>query len=240
MTLSQRNMIAVIAALSLIAMTVLPASAQVPAAGDQPILHLSETAQRDVPRDLLHATLAVEAADSDAARLQSGINQRMTAALARIKQVPDIAIDMAGYSVYRETPDQAPARWHGSQSVTLTDKDFAALLGLIGALQGQGLVMLSLAPDISREARQGVEDTLTNEALARLQQRADRVAATLGTKVVGFRSIMVGNVSPPPMPVRFMAMAPAASAGAPAAPVVEPGNASVSVTVSGDIALAPR
>ena len=239
MVLLQRNMTAIMVVLGLVAMSLSPASAQAPAAGDQPVLHLSETAQRDVPRDLLHATLSVEATDSDAAKLQAEVNQRMTAALMRIKQVPNVTIDMAGYSVYRETPDKAPARWHGSQSITLTDKDFAALLGLTGALQQQGLVMQSLAPDISREARQGVEDALTNEALARLQQRADRVAATLGTKVAGFRSITVGNAAPPPVPVRFTAMT-ASAAAAPAPPVVEPGNATVSVTVSGDIALAPR
>lgn len=236
----QRSMTAMVVLFGLAAMTLSPACAQAPATSDQPILHLSETAQHDVPRDLLHATLSVEATDSDATKLQAGINQRMTAALARIKQVPNVTIDMAGYSVYRETPDKAPARWHGSQSVTLTDKDFAALLGLAGALQQQGLVMQNLAPDISREARQGVEDALTNEALTRLRQRADRVAATLGTKVAGFRSITVGNVSPPPPgPVRFMAMT-ASAAAAPTPPVVEPGNATVSVTVSGEIALAPR
>ncbi|HEY3918178.1 MAG TPA: SIMPL domain-containing protein [Stellaceae bacterium] len=239
MTLSRRSMRAVIVGLGVLLAAVRPVSAQAPAGSDQPILHLSETAQRDVPRDLLHATLSVEASDTDAAKLQNGINQRMTAALARIKQVPDAAIDMAGYSVYRESPDKTPARWHGSQSVTLTSKDFAALLGLIGALQQQGLLLQSLAPDVSREARQAVEDSLTNEALTRLQQRADRVAAALGTKVAGFRSVSVGNVSPPPVPIRAMAMAAAVSAS-PAPPVVEPGSATVSVTLSGDIALAPR
>jgi uncharacterized protein len=200
-------------------------------------LPLSETAQRDVPRDLLHATLAAEAVDADAGKVQSTINQQMAAALVRIKQASDVTVETAGYNVYRDVPDKgAPARWHGSQAIMLTAKDFAALLTLIGTLQQQGLIMQNLAPDLSREARQSVEDALTDEALTRLQQRADRVATTLGSKVLGFRQITVGNVDAPqpPMPRMMAAMAAAP------APVAEAGNATVSITATADIALAPR
>ncbi len=169
------------------------ASAQTPAGNGQTVLHLSEIAQRDVPRDILHATLAAEASDADAAKVQAAINQRMAGALARIKQVSDLTVVTTGYSVYRDNPDKMPALWHGSQSVTLTGKDFAALLTLVGTLQQQGLVMQNLSPDLSRDARQSVEDALTNEALTRLRERADRIATTLGDKVSGLRSVNVGN-----------------------------------------------
>lgn len=207
---------------------------------DQTILHLSESAQRDVPRDLLHATLAAEATDSDANKVQGIINQRMAAALVRIKEVPDITTETAGYSVYRDNPDKTPAQWHGSQSVTVTGKDFAALLTLVGTLQQQGLVMQNLSPDLSRDARQSVEDALTNDALTRLQQRAGRVAVTLGAKVAGMRSLTVGNVNPPAPVFRAMAMAPNASSTAIMPPVAEAGSAAVSVTVQAEIALAPK
>jgi predicted secreted protein len=211
-----------------------------PPPSDQTILHLSESAQRDMPRDLLHATLSAEATDSDATKVQGIINQRMAAALVRIKQVPDITTETAGYSVYRDNPDKKPPVWHGSQSVTVTGKDFAALLTLIGALQQQGLVMQNLSPDLSRDARQSVEDALTNEALTRLQQRADRVATTLGAKVAGIRSLTVGNVNPPAPVFRAMAMAPGISSSAVVPPVAEAGSAEVSVTVQAEIALAPK
>lgn len=216
------------------------ANAQTAASADQTVLHLSETAQRDVPRDLLHATLYAEATDADAAKVQAAINQRMAAALVRIKQVPDVTTETAGYSVYRDNPSKPPALWHGSQSVTITGKDFTALLNLVGVLQQQGLVMQNLSPDLSRDARQSVEDALTNEALTRLQQRADRIAATLGSKVSALRSINVGNVNPPPPVFRVTAMAsPSVSSAAPP-PVAEAGSATVSVTVTADIALAPK
>ncbi|HLI23273.1 MAG TPA: SIMPL domain-containing protein [Stellaceae bacterium] len=201
---------------------------------------MTETAQRDVPRDLLHATLAAEASDADATKVQAAINQRMAAALVRAKQVPNIDIETAGYSVYRDNPDKTPAQWHGSQSVTVTGKDFAALLDLVGVLQRQGLVMQNLSPDLSRDARQSVEDALTNEALTRLRQRADRIAATLNSKVSALRSIDVGNVNPPPPMFRVMTTAAPAAAAPMPQPVAEAGSATVSVTVTADIALSSQ
>jgi predicted secreted protein len=230
-------------ALALMVVILSSAGAQIPPpqplAGDQSVLHLSETAQHDVPRDVLHATLAAEAIDADAAKVQTNINQHMTAALTRIKQVTGITVETTGYSVYRDNPDKNPARWHGSQSVTLTGKDFAALLALSGTLQQQGLVMQALTPDLSREARQSVEDSLTTEALARLQQRADRIAAAAGVKLGGFRSLSVGNVNAPPAPIRPLAMARADVSSMPA-PVAEPGSTPVSITVTAEFNLAAR
>lgn len=213
--------------------------AQTPAS-DQTILHLTETAQREVPRDILHATLAAEASDADATKVQAAINQRMAAALASIKQVPHIEVQTTGYSVYRDNPNGAPGKWHGSQSVTMTGKDFAALLNLAGTLQQQGLVMQNLSPDISSEARQSVEDVLTNDALMRLQQRAERIAMALNSKVAGLRSVDVGNANPPSPVFRAMAMAAPGSSSAMPPPVAEAGSATVSVTVTADIAIAPR
>lgn len=217
-----------------------PVQAQVPPRPlppDQSLLHLSDTAQRALPRDLLRATLAVEAADADPARLQAQINQRMSAALQRSKEVSAVTIETTGYSLYQERPEKAPPRWHGSQSVTLTSKDFPALLALVGALQQQGLVTQSLTPDLSPEALNGAEDALTDTALARLRQRAERVTATLGMAMRGFRDLNVGNAVAPG-PLRIMPMMASVAAPSAAPPAVEPGVVMVSVTVSADFLLA--
>jgi len=198
------------------------------------VLHLSETVERKVPRDRLRAELAVEAVDADAAKVQAEINRRMTAALARIKAVPEITVETNGYNVFEDRSDKAAARWRGSQSVSLTAKDFAKLLALIGSLQQDGLVMRGLAPDLSREARQAVEDELTDAATTRLQQRADHIAAGLGMRVERLRDLRVGNVAVPPAPLRAMALVGGAAATPPAA---EPGEATVSVAVEADVML---
>lgn len=203
------------------------------------VLHLTEAAERSVPRDRLRVELAAESSDPDAAKVQTEINRHMNAAMARVKAVPDITVETNGYNVYQDRPDRGPMRWRGSQTIALTAKDFAALLTLVGALQQDGLVVKGLAPELSREARQSVEDELTDLALGRLQKRADRVAAGLGTKVERFRHLTVGNVAVPRPPLQAM-MAAAPSSLSPAPPIAEPGEAVVSLSLDAEIMLAPR
>jgi predicted secreted protein len=203
------------------------------------LLHLTETAQRAVPRDQLRVDFAVEVTDPDAAKVQAEINRRMSAALARIKAVPDVTLETTGYNVFAEHPDKKPAQWHGSQSISLTAGDFTTLLTLAGTLQQEGLVMRGLTPQLSRAAQQSVEDELTDTALARLRKRAERIAAGLGVKVERFRGLTIGNASasPPPMPL-MRQMTAAAPMPAPP-PVAEPGEATVSITAQADILLTP-
>jgi uncharacterized protein len=235
MTLLKR----IAAGVLLLAAQAVPAAAQTPSASaDTTVLHLNETAERNVPRDRLRVQLAVEFTDANAAKVQAEINRRMGAALARIKAAPDIAVETEGYSVYENRRDKAAVRWHGSQTISLRAKDFTQLLTLVGALQQDGLIVKGMAPELSREAREGVEDELTDAALTRLRQRAEHIAAGLGATVEALREVRIGNAGAPPSPLRAMAVMGAARAALP--PVAEPGEATISVTVSADIALAPR
>jgi predicted secreted protein len=204
------------------------------------VLHLTERAERTLRRDRLVAELDASAVDADPKRLQAEINRRMAAAVARAKEVSSINLQTTGYSVYREQPQKGPARWVGREGLRLAGGDFAVLLDLVGALQQQGLTMSRLAADLSPEAVRSVEDDLTAEALARLKQRAGRIAAALGTRVERYRDLQVGNASTPPpaMAMRAMsAMAPMPASAPP--PTAEPGDATVSVVVNASVLLAP-
>ncbi len=234
MTLSYHQLAA--ALLIGLAAFIASAAAQAPSvASNATVLHLTETAERNVPRDRLRVDLAVEISDPDAAKVQAEINRRMTAVLARVKSAPDIAVETNGYTVYQERPDKAPPRWHGSQSVSLVSKDFTPLLALVGTLQQDGLVITGLAPELSREAEQSVEDELTDSALARLQKRAARIAASLGTTIDTLRDVRIGNAGTPQPVMRAMATTGGMSASPP--PVAVPGEATVMVTVQADIGL---
>jgi uncharacterized protein len=220
-----------------LAALIAPAAAQAPPiVSNATVLHLTETAERNVVRDRLRVDLAVEVSDPDAAKVQAEINRRMSAALARVKSVPEVTVETNGYTVYQERPTNAPPRWHGGQSVSLTGKDFTALLALVGTLQQSGLVITGLAPELSREAEQSVEDELTDSALARLQKRAAHIAAGLGTTVDALRDVRIGNAGTPPPAMRAMALAGGMSQSAPP-PVAEPGEATVRVMVQADIVL---
>lgn len=214
-------------------------AASQPAAGT--VVSFSANAEQRLIRDRFVAELAIEATNSDAARLQGEINRRMTAALARAKAVAGITATTGGYSVYQERPQNAPDRWHGRQSLRLAAKDQAALLALVGTLQGNGLALTALDATASREAAQAVEDRLTDEALRRVKERAAKVAAALGLGVVRIRSLRIGNVAPPPLPLRAMGMGIAMAAQSVPPPAFAPEEATVNVTVEAEVELgAPR
>jgi len=170
-------------------------------------------------------------------RVQAEVNRRMAAALAHAKAQAGITVETTGYGVYQERDAKGnPTRWHGSQSLRLASADFAALLNLVGTLQGEGLALSDLAGELSPAAAKAAQDELTDAALKDIRVRATRIAATLGTRVERYTELRVGNVSLPPVPVRFMAAA--APAGMPT-PVAAAGDATVTVTVDATVLLAP-
>lgn len=203
------------------------------------LLHLGEQAHRMVTRDELRAVLRVEAVDTDAAKLQAAINKRMQAAVARAKSVAGVTVATGGYSVYQEQPKDKPPRWHGMATLSLVGRDPAPLLELAGSLQQDGLVVSSLAYELTPEAARSVEDELTGEALARLKQRAERTAAALGLAVERIRDLRIGNAGGVPPVPRMMMLGGAAPAAAPP-PVAEPGEAQVTVSVDAEVVLVPR
>ena len=197
------------------------------------VLHLSQTAERPVNRDLLRIELRVEETGADARSVQAAINRRMAAALDRARQVQGVRVETGSYNVGEERPQNGPTHWRGSQSVILTGKDADSMLKLAGALQSDGLSTSSLTYDISPETVRGAEQDLTDEALAALDHRAASIADRMHLTVVRFRDVRVGNAETGGRPVpRFAAMATAA-------PVAEPGEATVRVTIEAKLLLAP-
>lgn len=202
------------------------------------LVTLSEQARRQLPRDRLVSDLAVEASNADARRLQDEINRRMTAALARAKEVSAVTATTTGYNVYQSHPEKAPARWQGQAGLRLESADRTALMTLVGALQAQGLTVTGLSAEVSPAAAQAVGDALTTEALHRIAQRSRSVAAALDMNFSRYRTLHIGNVVPPPSPIAPLMRAMAQAA--PAAPVIEAGQATVMVSVTAEVELTPR
>jgi predicted secreted protein len=198
------------------------------------ILHLSQTAERPVMRDLLRIEFRVEATGADAQTVQAEINRRMTAALDRAKEVQGVRVETGFYNVGEERPQNGPPRWRGGQSLILTGKDADSMLKLAGALQSDGLSTWSLGYEISPETVRGAEEDLTAEALATLDHRAASIAEQMHLTVQRYRDLHVGNAETGGAPVpRFAAMA------ATPAPVAEPGEAKIRVTVEAELLLVP-
>jgi predicted secreted protein len=200
------------------------------------VLHLSQSAERHLERDLLHVDLRAEKTGTDPQTVETAINQSMAKALAQARQVPGVVIETGSYGVYRETPQNGPVGWTGSQNLTLTGADADVLLKLAGRLQTDGLVMSNLAYEASPKVVRGAEDDLTKEALAALAQRAAEIAQQLQLSVLGYRDLTVGNAQTEGAPTPRFAVLASGVAPMPA-PVAAPGEATVRVTVSAEILL---
>jgi predicted secreted protein len=197
------------------------------------VLHLGQTAERTVMRDLLRIELQVEETGADARTVQSAINRRMAAALDRARQVQGVRVETGSYSVGEERPQAGSVRWRGGQSLILIGKDTDSILKLAGALQSDGLSTSSLAYEVSPETVRGAEEDLTAEALAALDHRAASIADRMHLAVLRYRDLHVGNAETGGRPV------PRFAAAAMAAPVAEPGEAVIRVTVEAELLLGP-
>lgn len=196
------------------------------------VLHLNQTAERSVTRDLLRVELRVEETGADPSTVQAAINRRMAAALDRAHQAQGIRVETGFYNVGQERPTAGSAPWHGSQSVILTGKDTDTLLKLAGTLQSDGLSISSLHYEVSPETRDAAQAELTAKALDALDRRAAAIAAHLHLAVLRYRDLRVGNAEAEGRPV------PRLGTMAAAAPVAEPGEATVRVTVEAELLLA--
>jgi uncharacterized protein len=198
------------------------------------VLHLTQTAESKVVRDLLRAEMRVEETGPDALAVQAAINRRMAAALGRARPVIGVAVETGSYEVGEEQPPHGPSHWRGSQALTLTGTAVAAVLKLAGALQSEGLLMSSMIYDVSPETVRGAEEDLTAEALAGLAERAASIAERLHLSMLGYRDLRVGNAEtgPSPMP-RF------AAAMAMPAPVGAAGEAVIRLNVEAEVLLGP-
>jgi predicted secreted protein len=197
------------------------------------VLHLNQTAERSVLRDLLRIDLRVEETGADSLAIQSAINRRMAAALDRAHQAQGVRVETGSYGVGEERPQSGPLRWRGTQLLILTSKDSDTALKLAGALQSNGLLMSSLAYEVSAETLRGAEEDLTAEALAALDRRAGSIAERMHLAVLRYRDVRVGNAETGGRPgPRFAAMATMA------APVAEPGEAVIRVTIEAELLLA--
>jgi uncharacterized protein len=204
------------------------------------ILHLSERAERQVPRDELVLLLRVEATAKTARDAQAEINRRMPAALDEAKKVAAVKAETPAMNVFEvREPNKQPV-WRATEALQLRSKDFTAALALLGKLEEQGLLVSALNFEVSHDALKGVEDALTAEALKRLQMRAAAIAGDMGLSVDHVRSVQIGDAGEPgPRPLLYGGVAVARAAASPP-PTAEAGEAPVSVTVNAEIWLMPK
>jgi predicted secreted protein len=198
------------------------------------LVMLTAQAEREIPNDLLTATLAAEAEGADPALLADGVNRTMQRSLATALTYKSVRAQSGGYQTFPVYDKNRVARWRVRQELRLESADFAAATELIGKLQAN-LVVTGLNLSVSNEARRKAENALIPEALASFDERARVVRDAMKAKGYRMRDLQLsagGGAPPRPM----MAMARMAEMS-PAPPAVEPGSTRILVTVSGTVQL---
>jgi predicted secreted protein len=203
-------------------------------------LRLSETAEVTVRQDELYAVLAVEARGGSAAAVQQAVNRAMTAALDRARGVAAVTAATGNYGVWRSygsgiAPGQS---WHGSQTLSLTAKDAAPLLELVGTLQAQGLAVRQLTFRVSRELYRATREQATEIAVRGLQARAERMAGLLGLEFERFDTVTLDHAQD--RGFAMAAAAPSRGLSESAPPVAEAAEVQVGATVSAEAVLKAR
>ena len=194
------------------------------------ILHLSATATVSVMPDLLRAELAAEAHAGSPVTAQNEVNSMIAKALAAARAVPAVTTSTGTYSVWFAT-DPHP-QWDARQTLVLDAHDGAALLGLVGELQGEGLAVSALAWQLADKTMEATREKAQAMALAELKGKAEAAARVLGMHFMGFREIWLAQAEPP-TPIQPMMLM--AARGVP--PNAVPAGTSVTATVQADVTL---
>lgn len=215
-----------------------PAEAQTSTSTSRsPELNLQAGASTEVAQDTVRITLAVELEAAD----QSTAGKRLSAALdevvKRAKDTKGVEVRSGGYNVWPNSSSKGKiTNWRGQGQVILESKDFDAASDLAAKL-GDKTAIANIQFLLSREAREAEERKLLTQAANAFRERALAAANAFGFS--GYRIAKLdlsggGEVSMPrQMGAQMMMKDSAAAAGVP----LEAGEVTVSVTVSGTIAL---
>lgn len=208
----------------------------------QVILNISATERREVEQDLLIATLAYVATNSNSRELQNEINTAMKKALDVVKKEKTIKVNTGAYQVYEtRDPRTKEKKWQGSQTLTIKSKDSETVLELAGKLQDMKLNMNGLSYTLSPKTAVEIQDSLMEDALKQLQTRANRAAKALGKSSAELRDVQVQGGGVPYQNVHHRgAMMEMASADmGMSAPVAASGETTITLSVSARALLKP-
>jgi len=224
-----------------LAQTAAPGPVQAPPAN---LMSLSASATQEVTMDTLSVTLAVVREGADAAQVQAQLRQALDTALAEARKATKpkaLEVQTGAFSLnprYANANNRgaAPtiAGWSGRAELLIEGRDLPAVAQVVGRLNTLTVARVGFA--LSREARERVEEEVTQQAIARFRARADGYSRQFGFGGYQIREVQVGLQDAPVAMARAPMMMRAA--GAPAADEalpVEAGKTTVSVSVNGTV-----
>jgi uncharacterized protein YggE len=222
------------AALGLFCVFALPAVAQT-------ALSLSAQGSVVVAPDEVVASLSVQVNAKRAPEAAALVNAAMAKALTAARAVVGGTAATADYQQSSTNDENGHVTGYtASQTLNLTmpapgGVPPAGFTALVGDLQAEGLLLNSLDGALSDAGQRQARAAAITDAVRRLQADAGTVAAALGDKVQGIKTLRLDMDNPPPIvPGRMMMAAIAAPP-----PQAAPGPVTVSASVTGEVALGP-
>lgn len=197
-------------------------------------VNLSAQAGVEASNDVLVAVLYAQREGPDLPPLSDAVNKAISRAVTRAKGVSGVNVQTLDYRTHPITyRDKKVNVWRVRQSMRLESGDADSLGALVGELQ-ETLAVESFSYKVSPAARAKAEEQAIGEAIAAFSERARQITRHLGHGNYRLVSMDVRTAGAPARPVP---MRSSMAAAAVAAPRLEPGTQSVSVTASGVIEL---
>lgn len=202
------------------------------------VLHLSASAQSEVPQDWLVMTLAVQKEGLQAPVVQQQLNAVMSAALAvatPLAKPGEVDISTGGMQVSpRYGPEGRIKGWAGSAQLVLQGRDAVQIATLATRLQD--LTVAQIDWQLSPEQKSAAQTQIQAEAVTRFQAKAQALTQQFGFAAYVLREVHV--TAPEDGQGRVMPrMAMAAMAAVPEPLATLPGKSRVVVLISGSIVL---
>jgi predicted secreted protein len=218
------------------ASTVLAASAAAAQPEPQPFnqVELQAEVSREVPNDLMTATLYAEVTDAAAAQVASRLNKLTADALKIAGESKAVKVRSGASSTFPVYDRSGKLTgWRGRSEIRLESPDVQATAALIGKLQATmqlGNVAFSVSPALRRQT----ENEMIAEAVGAFRARAEIAVKALGGKSYKIRRVAIntGGSVPVPRPMaaqRAMAMADVTP------PAFESGTSTVLVSANGTV-----
>lgn len=199
------------------------------------VLSLNASASTEVDNDMLSIVMRATRDGAEAASVQSGLKQALDAALTEARKAArpgQVDVRAGNFSIFpRHSKNGQITGWQGTAEMTIEGKDMPAIAQLSGRITSMTVARLGYG--LSRESREKAERAVVADAVAQFRSTAGDYAKLFGYDGYTIREVNVQG-SEPPRYARMEMRASAASADQAPMPV-EPGRATVSVSVNGTV-----
>jgi predicted secreted protein len=199
-------------------------------------IHLTASATAPVDNDTIIAVLSAQEEGEHAAKLADQVNKRVLWGMGLAKKSPQIKAQIQAYNTYPIYHENNITGWRVSQMLRLESQDMTEVSELLSDLQSK-LNLQSISFRVSPKEKNAAENALISEALAAFNARAKLIANELGSTAFRMVDLSVSTSGSAPPLFRGKSMRMEMMSADVAAPSLEAGESTLTVTANGEIEL---